>query len=263
MERVSTRSIVMTKPHAFAFALTGMLAGCSTLDEHLEVRPWRLGYESFTEHREQWIPVAATAVATPLLFPFDHQNTAESVHDQFFNSNTKYGDELALGLGLAPIVWGGLDAAGGGDTTFLEVSSETAFLTLADTYALKAVINRERPDGSSQDSFPSGHTSFAFAGATLFARRWQDEHDGSLLGYWLYLPASYVGISRLEGERHWLSDITFGAALGMLTAHLVHNAHYGDADTEGLFGRDGKGWYSRAAPIVTQDELGIALHFAF
>ena len=148
----------------------------------------------------------------------------------------------------------------GDDTRYLEVTTEAVALTALETQILKLTVNRERPDGSTEDSFPSGHTSFAFGGATLLARWWAQEHDGSLLGYWLYVPAAYVGISRLEGDRHFISDITFGAALGIATAHIVWNLHFGDEERGGLFKER---VHTALRPFVGADSLGLALSVSF
>lgn len=239
------------------------LASCSALERHTDASPWNDAITSFRSHPEQWVPTTVAAAATPLLLPFDHENTSRSEEGRFLGVSTDHGDEVALLLGLAPIAWGALDAPVGGDTSFLEVSSEAIVATLAETYAVKTLVDRGRPDGSAEDSFPSAQTSIAFAGATLLARRWQDENDGSLLGYALYVPATFVGLSSLKDERHWPSDVAFGAALGMLTANLVYDLHYGDEQSEGLFGHEGQGWYFTATPVVTPDGAAIALTLAF
>ena len=64
-------------------------------------------------------------------------------------------------------------------------------------------------------SFPSGHTSASFATATVIHRRW-----GWRAGLPAYLLASYVGVTRLHSN-HYLSDVTFGAALGIATGLAV------------------------------------------
>jgi len=228
---------------------------------HFESRPWREGFVQVSEHTEQWLPSATAIAVTPLLLAFDRSTSLESVEDRFFNTKTSTGDTLALALGLSPIALGGAVGLSAGDTRYLEATSEAVALTVAETQLLKFVVNRRRPDGSSGGaSFPSGHTSFAFSGATLLARWWADEHDGSALGYLLYLPATYVGVSRLEGNRHFLSDVTFGAALGALTAHIVWNAHFGDEHHVGLFGpRVDVG----LAPVVSEQGVGLALSLSF
>jgi len=83
------------------------------------------------------------------------------------------------------------------------------------TTGVKQSVRRSRPEGSGF-SFPSGHTSMAFASATVIER-----HFGWKVGIPAYAVASYVAASRVEMRRHYLSDVTFGAALGILAAHTV------------------------------------------
>jgi hypothetical protein len=85
---------------------------------------------------------------------------------------------------------------------------------------IKYATNRERPDGSNNRSFPSGHAAVTFAGATVLERHlgWRK----SLLGYTI---ASYVAASRLHDNRHYLSDVVFGAAVGSIAGRtVVHHA---------------------------------------
>jgi len=83
------------------------------------------------------------------------------------------------------------------------------------TYAFKYAAQRTRPDGSAR-SFPSGHTSVTFASATVLQR-----HFGWKVGIPAYAVATYVGASRLESNRHFLSDVAFGAALGIVAGRTV------------------------------------------
>ena len=85
---------------------------------------------------------------------------------------------------------------------------------------LKFATHRERPDGSNARSFPSGHAAVTFASATVIERHlgWRK----SLLGYTI---ASYVAASRLHDNRHYLSDVVFGAAVGAIAGRtVVHHA---------------------------------------
>jgi membrane-associated phospholipid phosphatase len=114
-----------------------------------------------------------------------------------------------------------------------------AFVTLALSNALtgglKAVTGRARPlthqaDGSWArneanhwdffggwgTAYPSGHTSNAFALATVFA-----EELGGAAGWVAYPIAAGVAWSRLNDEAHWASDVVLGAAVGIVTGQLV------------------------------------------
>jgi hypothetical protein len=84
------------------------------------------------------------------------------------------------------------------------------------TAGLKYATQRERPDGSNRHSFPSGHASITFATATVIER-----HLGWRMSALGYTVASYVAASRLHDNRHWLSDVTFGAAVGAIAGRTV------------------------------------------
>jgi hypothetical protein len=81
---------------------------------------------------------------------------------------------------------------------------------------LKFITHRQRPDLSNHQSFPSGHAAVTFAAATVIERHlgWKK----SLLGYTI---ASYVAASRLHDNRHYLSDVIFGAAVGSIAGNAV------------------------------------------
>jgi len=88
---------------------------------------------------------------------------------------------------------------------------------------IKFTVRRERPDGSNHLSFPSGHSAVTFATATVIERHlgWRK----SLLGYAI---ASYVAMSRIHDNQHYLSDVIFGAAVGTIAGRTVvhHQADY-------------------------------------
>jgi hypothetical protein len=84
------------------------------------------------------------------------------------------------------------------------------------TQALKYTTRRERPDLSGRNSFPSGHAADTFAFATALER-----HLGWRYAAPAYTFASYVAISRLPANRHWFSDVMFGAGLGIIAGRTV------------------------------------------
>jgi hypothetical protein len=89
-------------------------------------------------------------------------------------------------------------------------------VTQSLTLGVKLLVRRERPDGSNQASFPSGHASGAFATATVLGR-----HYGWKVGLPAYAVAGYIATSRLNEGKHYLSDVVFGAAVGILVGRTV------------------------------------------
>jgi membrane-associated phospholipid phosphatase len=89
-------------------------------------------------------------------------------------------------------------------------------LTQGVTHLMKRVVRRTRPDESNKKSFPSGHTSGAFATATVFQR-----HYGWKAGLPAFSLAGYIAASRVNENRHFLSDVIFGAAVGLAAGHTV------------------------------------------
>jgi hypothetical protein len=93
---------------------------------------------------------------------------------------------------------------------------EALAMSEALTQTLKYTTRRERPDGSGKNSFPSGHAADTFAFATALERHLNWKY--SVLAY---VFASYVAISRLPANRHWLSDAVFGSAVGIIAGRTV------------------------------------------
>ena len=84
------------------------------------------------------------------------------------------------------------------------------------TQTLKYTTQRLRPDGTTHNSFPSGHASDTFAVATALQR-----HLGWKYAIPAYTFASYVAASRLPSNRHWLSDVVFGSTVGIIAGRTV------------------------------------------
>jgi membrane-associated phospholipid phosphatase len=82
--------------------------------------------------------------------------------------------------------------------------------------ALKYTVRRERPDQSNHQSFPSGHSASAFATAGVLQR-----HYGWKAGVPATVVAAYVATARVHDNRHYLSDVIFGAAMGIAAERTV------------------------------------------
>ncbi len=86
----------------------------------------------------------------------------------------------------------------------------------AITQTLKYSARRQRPDLSDRHSFPSGHSSATFAVATVLER-----HIHWRMSVPAYVFASYVAMSRLHENKHFASDVAFGAAVGIIAGRTV------------------------------------------
>jgi len=126
------------------------------------------------------------------------------------NYNSKMADYLQLSP--AVLVYA-LNLAGDeGKHRFVDRTALLALsgviLTVGDGF--KYIARRTRPYGTDPLSFPSGHTSSAFATAAVL-----HGHYGWKVGVPSYAFATYVGSSRLAQNRHFLSDVVFGAGIGL------------------------------------------------
>lgn len=91
---------------------------------------------------------------------------------------------------------------------------------LAVTYAVKSTINKDRPDGSDNDSFPSGHASLAFQGASFIHKRYGLEYSIPA-----YVGATFVGYSRVKADKHDVADVLAGAALGVASSMYLTKSY--------------------------------------
>lgn len=117
---------------------------------------------------------------------------------------------------------------------------ESGGLSLVDAYALKYIIRREGPADTTDPnswfkggspSFPSEHTTAAFAVGTVLAESGNPEFRWirRVIGYGVGFGTAYL---RMKHNAHWLSDTVAGGALGMATAHFVMNRSAGRDESE-------------------------------
>lgn len=169
-------------------------------------------------------------------------------NDGFAKALQPFGAEWSLA------VLGGFEAAG------LIFKDDNARATAQDGLAasiiasgliatpLKYIFGRNRPNKNSGhgfapfsggDSFPSGHTTQAFAVASVIA----EHYDSFWAKAAVYGIASAVGYSRIERKDHWASDVLAGALLGTLVGRAIARFNknkryqlsiYSDGDTTGI-----------------------------
>ena len=89
-------------------------------------------------------------------------------------------------------------------------------LSQAMVQTLKYTVRRERPDGSNNLSFPSGHSASAFATATVLHR-----YYGWKAGVPAYALGSYVALARMSWNKHHATDVVMGAGIGIASARTV------------------------------------------
>ncbi len=85
--------------------------------------------------------------------------------------------------------------------------------------SLKKITDVARPTGA-PESFPSGHTAFAFVNATVLFHEFKETDPW--IAYSGFVVATATGCLRLTNNAHWLPDVVAGAGIGMLTANVVY-----------------------------------------
>lgn len=118
----------------------------------------------------------------------------------------------------------GLNIAGvKGEHTFQDelcLYGISTFIMLGTVWVVKPIAHEQRPDHSGFSSFPSGHTATAFAAAELLrAEYW---HRAPWIGVLGYAAATTTGALRVYNNRHWVSDVVAGAAIGFLSTRIAY-----------------------------------------
>lgn len=236
-------------------------------------------YDEFTFRPEyQTLPVGLTnselltigAAASTAILLFN--NDEELI--QFAQDNrTEITEEIAFWgekAGSMPI---GISAAGyvlgvviDNDevTRVAKVALKATAISGLITRAGKMTFSRKRPNktddhtdftGFNWDndnvSFPSGHTTTAFAFATVIAEHYKDK--STIIPVLAYTAAAVGGWSRVHDKAHWASDVAIGALIGHLTGKLFYAEEF-------EINRNEK-WDMSIHPIVTPNYAGFQFEF--
>jgi hypothetical protein len=111
-----------------------------------------------------------------------------------------------------PGAFGLVGAISTGDREGVRQFGLAAGTTFVAIHGLKQLGGKERPDGSDDLSFPSGHTAASAMGAAYVWRRY-----GAKWGAPMAVLAGYTGISRVRGQKHYADDVVSGAAIGLMS----------------------------------------------
>ena len=148
------------------------------------------------------------------------QNTGDNKHTLVTKFKTRIDDylqysgyALATGLKLAGVEsrsdWG----------RYLASSAMSYLIMGGLVKSIKYTSKEIRPDGSSANSWPSGHTATAFLGATILHKEY-----GLTRFPWFsvagYSMATATGVMRVLNNRHWVSDVLSGAGIGIMSGEL-------------------------------------------
>lgn len=95
-------------------------------------------------------------------------------------------------------------------------------INLGLVFILKKSLKETRPDGTAF-SFPSGHTANVFAGATMLSIEYGEHYKW--VPYVSYGVASGVGLMRIANNKHYISDVLFGAGLGIISMKMAYWTH--------------------------------------
>lgn len=126
-----------------------------------------------------------------------------------------FGPVMTVGLKVAGVEgrsdWGRLLTSAG-----LSYGIMAAFVN-----GIKYTAKEMRPDGSTANSWPSGHTATAFVGATLLHKEYGLTRSPwySVAGYGV---ATATGVMRVLNNRHWISDVLSGAGIGIMSGELAY-----------------------------------------
>lgn len=94
----------------------------------------------------------------------------------------------------------------------------SAGIMAAVVNSIKHTARVMRPDGSSNNSFPSGHTATAFMTATMLTKEYG--HLSPWVGIGAYTVAAGTGVMRVANNRHWVSDVLTGAGIGIIATEV-------------------------------------------
>jgi PAP2 superfamily protein len=195
------------------------------------VRGTASDFAAFPRRKSTWVILgiggAAAAIAhTADDYVQDHALGSEGA-DKFFKLGRYLGSAyVQTGVAVGLYVIGRFIAPAAKDEPRTNKLSHVGFdlmrgiiLSQAFTQGLKYVARRDRPTGECC-AFPSGHAATAFATASILER-----HLGYRGAWPTLVGASYVALSRITDNRHFLSDVVFGSALGIATGWTVVGRH--------------------------------------
>jgi len=155
---------------------------------------------------------------------YTNQEARRDIHRLFPKNDSRIADYLIFApyLELGAVALAGVESRNDRINVLLIIAKSEAIM-LSSTFIVKALSHEERPDGSDNLSFPSGHTAQAFLAASIVHTELRDKSQWYGIG--AYTLATGVGVLRMVVDKHWQSDVVAGAGFGILSAHLAYLTH--------------------------------------
>lgn len=145
------------------------------------------------------------------------------------------------------------------DTLDATIIYGTAYILLGVTlFPMKELIHSTRPNLKDNNSFPSGHTAIAFAGAELLRREYWN--ISPWIGVAGYAVAAGTGFLRMYNNAHWLNDVIAGAGLGILCAETAYWLY--PLLSKAIFKKRAKA-NGFIAPALSATEIGVSAYINF
>ncbi|HSP13203.1 MAG TPA: phosphatase PAP2 family protein [Thermoanaerobaculia bacterium] len=180
--------------------------GVATAPAHATAKQW------------QHAAAAVAGVAATTLVDDEIRDLAERNHSHALDEFTRLVEPLGGGRSntvmLGFLLYGVVRNDSRAKMTAFDSYMSSVIASLAITPAIKHIANRRRPNGGDL-SFPSGHTTEAFALATSIAEMYPASR------YVVYGLAGSVGFARIYHNAHWASDVAAGAIIGSAVGHTV------------------------------------------
>ncbi len=150
------------------------------------------------------------------------QNMKDNKHTLLTDFKTGIDDYTQF---FGPVVTTGLKIAGVEGRSdwgrYLASAAMSYGIMAAMVNSIKYTAKEMRPDGSTANSWPSGHTATAFVGATILHKEYGMTRSPwfSVAGYGV---ATATGVMRVLNNRHWVSDVLSGAGIGIMSGELAY-----------------------------------------
>lgn len=171
-----------------------------------------------------WKVPAALSLSSFLLYNQTSRDYQSTIYkNNFSNFSTKVDDVLqyapfALNIGLSI---SGLKAKNTNQDRLIIFVLGGGISAVA-TQGLKYIINETRPNGN-EHSFPSGHVSTAFFGATILSQEYGESYPWIAIGGYTFAGAT--ALLRMANNQHWATDVLMGAGIGIISAEMASHIY--------------------------------------